>query len=1532
MSYAEHGPRIFLAGRPNNGTPLLYGDYVLPRKRSEGRLKIYESCSDIRAWSQNPLENCRYFRELAEHASVPGKVIPFDVIIDNLLSLGSRTHDELVAARRELQRYKSLILTPEQEKQLQNAFQEEGPARDRRKRRAKPTERTRSLSRTDTASKDKIIPPTRSVSFVSVCLRTYSREQALNQTEHPLGDRNEESIPQFADKKYVYVSQMPWKWPIGQIAKPLVGAAYIMDNIPAKSQMALRSIRSPSSTLGGCNNESLKRQVYTQQGNEVNSNSTVEKSNSTDSCPATPGETVSQPPTKEFISIDEYNSGFKKRSKMQRRRDVVKFVSSESSASSAAKSNTDSGTGTTSGTESESEDETFEATIIKKDSEIIALKNEIASKSADVEELREVNRSLEAALQDKEKRLSMVQRDLNLTREQLNEVETHRSYEAEGLKQKLSTYKRSIDQLREEVNQKSSICHKKSEEIKELKYRIKEVEADRDSQTRRVDEAVKDAEKCDLALREMDAIVRENGELRKELTRMMHEREELRKEINVRDCTIGDQEEEIKLLATFTDNLSAKYEREKGTLRKLRQDLEEKNATISQHEGQFVTLEREVGNVALSIKESWISVSELNAAYEEACRVRMDTLSQGTKSLRDCYETMRDIEDLRYSKNEEGTDLEEVKMPLSHPLKSPDMHDKLRSIESSVNPGSDSGFGCSQSLDTKAHRRHGYDEGVTLLELRKQRSALQDELQVLEGEIKRRFSNKDVKNLENVKCHSKNEGDDEFRSYLDLFDSLKEIMDQRDNWSREKERLESHVEVLKTQLELLNQARQNGGDSVEEILIQHSSRLICRLRHYIKAFERLGEEQCQRYPEESSSDAIDMSNPLVELEPSDCSNRIVHSEESEDKFTDNKVDTFFAQCINDMLDRCKEIFEKLEGKHEEQLEMVRQLEERQHMVEEVQSEVKRLEEEILAVREEAKIANKEKQELEDLYSAEKKINASHVNELNRLQSFTNDLGKVNEDLEKKAERVSQMEEELKSRDLEITELQKKMEDLQEEFAVLSTENKALTSKLTKAGVELQQKEEALKRSDNLKTTLNVVAEKMELHVEKLQEENEQLQERGLLFRKALAERDRDIERLLRDKETMKTLLDEKEVAFEKEVHSKDICISRLKTQAEILKENLRVSESKLVEMNGTLGVLQKEQEKLDELSRLPGEISRLLHDKEVLKEEVTSLESRLAKEQTSNKELEDNLNVLMRNNDCLRQQVQSLKRQNELLSLTILQEISEKEDAVIRCDKVLGSILALKKQLSVAEMPGDFGSLEGRIHKMNSKSLKDAALIGELSRKIKIQDKQISQQRGKVQALERENHNLNEQLIRVKSELKNLPLRLKRAQRLNLDGKFNELCKHFPKTASEELNSPVDGDSLSRNDVNEISRQMRLLENECKQRRAEVKRILCEFEAKSSAMEALKDEVKSLTSERDLLLAKLEDMQSQYTASLAKLKQTYEKNLKALHEKHNSSIRRLEAQFNECTTNPGQKYWEDSLRETANWNIPFRKHIRPSKN
>ncbi|XP_051173432.1 girdin-like isoform X2 [Leptopilina boulardi] len=116
MSYIDHGSRIFSGA---NGLSMSYGDYVLPRKRSEGRLKTHDSCSDIRAWSLNPTENSRYFRELAEDIPNSGKVVPFNVLIDNLIKMGSQTQEELESVKKELENYKSLKLTVKQKEELE---------------------------------------------------------------------------------------------------------------------------------------------------------------------------------------------------------------------------------------------------------------------------------------------------------------------------------------------------------------------------------------------------------------------------------------------------------------------------------------------------------------------------------------------------------------------------------------------------------------------------------------------------------------------------------------------------------------------------------------------------------------------------------------------------------------------------------------------------------------------------------------------------------------------------------------------------------------------------------------------------------------------------------------------------------------------------------------------------------------------------------------------------------------------------------------------------------------------------------------------------------------------------------------------------------------------------------------------------------------------------------------------------------------------------------------------------------------------
>lgn len=50
----------------------------------------------------------------------PGRVVPFKVVMENIIGLTAQAQNELRVARRELRKYKSLKLTSEQQKCLEN--------------------------------------------------------------------------------------------------------------------------------------------------------------------------------------------------------------------------------------------------------------------------------------------------------------------------------------------------------------------------------------------------------------------------------------------------------------------------------------------------------------------------------------------------------------------------------------------------------------------------------------------------------------------------------------------------------------------------------------------------------------------------------------------------------------------------------------------------------------------------------------------------------------------------------------------------------------------------------------------------------------------------------------------------------------------------------------------------------------------------------------------------------------------------------------------------------------------------------------------------------------------------------------------------------------------------------------------------------------------------------------------------------------------------------------------------------------------
>ncbi|XP_015117967.1 centromere protein F [Diachasma alloeum] len=122
MSYAEYGARIFMPVNLKTEKFLVRDDEIAQVK-SGHRLKMYDSFLDIRTWSPKQLETFQYFRDVTENQN-EGKIVPIDYLIEIINDLS--THSEVLMLREELERYKSLELTPEQERQLQQKMRNEG--------------------------------------------------------------------------------------------------------------------------------------------------------------------------------------------------------------------------------------------------------------------------------------------------------------------------------------------------------------------------------------------------------------------------------------------------------------------------------------------------------------------------------------------------------------------------------------------------------------------------------------------------------------------------------------------------------------------------------------------------------------------------------------------------------------------------------------------------------------------------------------------------------------------------------------------------------------------------------------------------------------------------------------------------------------------------------------------------------------------------------------------------------------------------------------------------------------------------------------------------------------------------------------------------------------------------------------------------------------------------------------------------------------------------------------------------------------
>ncbi|XP_033364256.1 spindle pole body component 110-like [Bombus vosnesenskii] len=602
MSYVEHGPRIFLASKHNSGTPLMYGDYVLPKKRLEGRLKLHDSCSDIRAWSPNSLENSRYFRELNEHDSSMGKIIPFNVIIDNIIQLNPKAQNELQIVKKELKKYKTLKLTTKQEEQLQNL---------------------------DNISKIKELPQKNNYTtgVLKGAFFNISKSGPIIQSNllsiHTPCKRNSQSNTRNVSAITNQYNQ-------------LYSYSLTMFDPSLKNYNLIPSCRSTVRSLPSAdyNKETSSWIEYIDVAVQVNTETHDIEIQIDDEVDKYLNKiiTISAMSQTSFTSkfSNEDNSADLDKNSSQTNNHKEQSFECDASCSNSSQ---DIESLTESDTEMETESDfdlhnsVHKGIIIQKDSEIIVLKNELCVRDAELEELHDMNKHLEVLLKEKESCIYTQQGNLKMLHEKLYKLDHERNCEVEDLKKKLYSYKYLMEQLKQDLNEKCESCYLYSEEIEKLQLYVKEtttLRLEKELLLKKIQEMeqlVEKAEKYNITL--------------DQLKNVLEERDELKKQNYEQDCILTNQEEKLNQLLKVIKELSIPYNEQmetKNMLEVLKTEIQDKDIKIAQHKEELVSMKQEISDFFNKLKYVLNNLEELNGVCEEICNCSKCSLDIGEEA------------------------------------------------------------------------------------------------------------------------------------------------------------------------------------------------------------------------------------------------------------------------------------------------------------------------------------------------------------------------------------------------------------------------------------------------------------------------------------------------------------------------------------------------------------------------------------------------------------------------------------------------------------------------------------------------------------------------------------------------------------------------------------------------------------------------------------------------------------------------------------------------------------------------------------
>ncbi|XP_034192340.2 uncharacterized protein LOC117609763 isoform X4 [Osmia lignaria lignaria] len=1403
MSYAEHGPRIFLANKYNAGTPLIY---------------------DIRAWSPNYLENSRYFRELNENGSPIGKIIPFHVVIDNIIHLNSQAQNELQIVKEELQKYKCLKLSPKQEQQL-HSFEN----KEEMKKRLQNDNCTTSFPLRDAfVDISKSVATINSNSCLSIHIPYKGHFQNNIKDESTLRNRSNEVCP-YSLTAYDSSLNNSNLVPSFRCIK-----SFLTEDFSEKPLPCIKCIDvAVQVEMEMCN----AGKIDSQMAKYFNKSSTKSVMSQT---------SFAYKYSDEDNSMTETGS-----SSLQTNNDKEHSFECDASCSESSQN---SETTIEFCTEMQAESNLdlhqriHKGIIIQTESKIIALEHELCVRDADLKELQDVKNDLEKSLQEKEDYIKTQQENLKLLYDRLLKLHQQHNYEIENLKQKLRDYKYLIEQLQQDLSNKYETCHLQSQEIEKLKLCVKDVamlQLEKTSYIEKLQEmeqSVKKAKTCNLALQQIKSILQEKNELKKE---------------NYEQCHILiDQEEEINQLI---NEISIAYEEQRKTkdiLENLKAEIHNKDIKISQYEKELLSMKQEISDFFNNLKHALNNLEELNGLCEDVyncTNCELDINEEANNVLQNINTIMTRFQSYKIESQNLVQEIENLKRCIENNKQQIHLDQNFRNII-------DEDFYYEPDINLK--NTSGKDNMIVLNIKQDKSSTNEIELEEVSNSV----------NSKNSLCTTSHNLDiykhkTECHNYIIKLDNKtnidkveKEIIEY---FSQSLIKLHSLTQKLKIYVETERPFVIKLIYKLHEILediqsaVNISQDITLRKLRISKLYSQHKEEYVKYNScvEEVPTDLFKIQNRINEFIEAilyQLLNEILRIEQ--ESLHNRKINCAFEMYFKSCIDRVNKV---VQGAGDQRIQIVDVIEKQQRELQEKDTEIAQLKKEIAEHLErrrgEGDCLNQQefeksiaiKQELSKVITELNNKNALISELKGQLQIFKNELKRKNKNLynikNKLWKECQQTRKRLTMKNLEIKNLYKKLHNLSK----INDLNNAMENELSKMKKELS----------DIQLKNSII----------LEEQKEEIRKRNTI----ISQKDETIVILKNRLEKNETISSREIGEHEIVVKEKEDEIVKLQNENKLLGEKLKDNESKFIRMNQTITSLTEQRDKINIIYVVQEDLAKLDKNKEKLKVELNSLKVQLVNDQNNNKKLDTDLGIILHENEILQKYVEYWKNENSELTMKLCNKISEeklKSQLYALSNNILQKLEILKKQCTSEE---NLANLQFSEHSLNKCTIHQDEIMplttNYINRDFKLK---TNNQEREIKENEIEEVELR-QLLNTANITKNIN---------------TTSCTMFKQFESSENNN------------RKMKYKTISFENVHYEDQNEIENSLNEIEIRDCKIRNYTETIEQLTQENMDLRAVLKS-QAEYQNKLTLMKKNYDSSLKAVNERHKKNIEILQTQF-----------------------------------